>query len=353
MNANMQKTQSSELVSVVVPVFNAAKYLKPCLDSVLNQHYEKFELLLIDDGSTDNSPEICDEYARRDSRIRIFHTVNSGVSASRNIGLEHAKGELIFFLDADDFLESDAFSKLIEAGKRTQAEWVIGNALIISSQGQSAGIRLTEDKLLDMQDMAYCVRDCLRYPQQRTALFTSWGKLFMASIIRENQLSFDTEFSCYEDADFNFRYMTHIHSIAYLKNPLYNHLVKDSSLSVNTSGHPRSIFGYFKSLSLIREFLKDKIGRQELSQLIGHACVTCTIIKMVHICRRFNRTTAKDIYATVKEVINNPLLRDGLPFYSPGTNGSQILPVLIKFKLIWPIVAICRYKAYKRFGKEK
>ena len=353
MNINIQNTQSSGLISVIVPVFNAAKRLKSCINSVLNQDHEKFELLLINDGSTDDSPGICDAYAEHDPRIKVFHTDNSGVSVARNTGLNYAKGEFIFFLDADDFLETGAFSRLIEAEKLTHAGWIIGNAWFISSQGRSTGIRLTEDKLLNMQDMAYCVRDCLRYPQQPGALFTIWGKLFMASIIRENKLFFDTDSSCFEDTIFSFKYMAHIYSIAYLKTPLYNYLVKDTSLSVNTSGHYLKIFGHFKSLPLIHDFLKDKIGRQELSQLIGHACVTISIIKMVHICRKFSKAKAKDIYSTLQEVVNNPLLREGLKFYSPGKNESRILPVLIKFKLIWLILAVCRFKAYRRFGKEK
>lgn len=350
-NSSFLRKGEKDLVSIIVPVFNAAGHLAVCLNSVLSQRYDHFEAWLIDDGSTDGSPDICDEYARRDSRIEVIHQVNSGVSAARNTGIQNARGSFVIFLDADDFLNPDSLTRLVETQKITQADLVIGNATLISSNGQRPGCRLAEDKLLDMQDIAYYLREYLRMPQQHDALFTCWGKLFVASIIREKQLWFNTDISCFEDVVFIFHYMRNIRSVAYLKDPLYNYLFKDSSFAFNISGHPRKIFGFFKSLPLMGEFLKGKISESEISHLLGNAYVTLAIIKMVHICRKFNQTTADDIYASVKEAVNTPLLRQGLPFYNPGRNGSRILPVLMKFKFIRLIIIVCRYKAYKRFGK--
>ncbi len=95
----------SELVSVIVPVYNVEKYITKCVDSILNQTYNNIEILLIDDGSLDNSPKICDEFAKKDRRIKVFHTKNGGVSKARNIGLANAQGEYILFVDSDDWLE--------------------------------------------------------------------------------------------------------------------------------------------------------------------------------------------------------------------------------------------------------
>ena len=95
------------LVSVIVPVYKAEKWLHRCVDSILTQTMEDFELLLIDDGSPDRSGEICDEYAAKDSRVRVFHKENGGVSSARNLGLDNAKGEYICFLDSDDWIDSE------------------------------------------------------------------------------------------------------------------------------------------------------------------------------------------------------------------------------------------------------
>ena len=92
-------------ISVIVPVYNTEKYLRRCIDSVLAQTYQDFELLLIDDGSKDSSGAICDEYAAKDARVRVFHKENGGVSSARNLGLDNARGEWVTFVDSDDYIE--------------------------------------------------------------------------------------------------------------------------------------------------------------------------------------------------------------------------------------------------------
>ena len=98
------------MISVIVPVYNAEKYLQRCVDSILKQSFTDFEVLLIDDGSHDRSGELCDEYGEKDNRVRVFHKENGGVSSARNVGLDNASGEYISFVDADDYLETNAMS---------------------------------------------------------------------------------------------------------------------------------------------------------------------------------------------------------------------------------------------------
>ena len=101
-------------VSVIVPVYKAEAYLNRCMDSLLTQTFRNFEVLLIDDGSPDRSGEICDEYAKKDSRVRVFHEKNQGVSVARNKGLEQVRGECIAFVDADDYVERDYLMHLLQ-----------------------------------------------------------------------------------------------------------------------------------------------------------------------------------------------------------------------------------------------
>ena len=102
-------------VSVIVPVYNTAQYLPGCLDSILVQTFKDFELLLVDDGSTDDSPAICDAYAAKDKRIRVFHRQNGGVSAARNLGVEQATGKWICYVDSDDEVKPDYLEVMVEA----------------------------------------------------------------------------------------------------------------------------------------------------------------------------------------------------------------------------------------------
>lgn len=101
------------IISIIVPVYNGDKYLSRCVDSILNQTFQDWELLLVDDGSTDKSGEICDEYAIKDKRIKAFHKKNGGVSSARNYGIKHIEGEWIMFCDADDELMAFCLKKLI------------------------------------------------------------------------------------------------------------------------------------------------------------------------------------------------------------------------------------------------
>ncbi len=110
----MISINSNPLISVIVPVFNVEKYLNRCIDSILSQTYRHLEILLIDDGSNDSSPQICDEYSKKDKRVRTIHKKNGGVSSARNAGLDVASGQFISFIDADDFISNDMYKELIE-----------------------------------------------------------------------------------------------------------------------------------------------------------------------------------------------------------------------------------------------
>lgn len=103
---------SNILVSIIVPVYNTGKYLYKCLDSILNQTLQEIELILVDDGSDDNSGAICDFYSERDKRVRVIHKKNEGVSIARNVGMQAAKGEYIGFVDSDDWIEKEMYQEM-------------------------------------------------------------------------------------------------------------------------------------------------------------------------------------------------------------------------------------------------
>ena len=111
----MQEIQESPLVSVIIPIYNVEKYLRECLDSVINQSYTNLEIICVNDGSTDSSGEIVQEYAKKDCRIVYIEQQNSGQSIARNVGLERVKGEWIYFLDADDYIDLDCLEEMVSA----------------------------------------------------------------------------------------------------------------------------------------------------------------------------------------------------------------------------------------------
>lgn len=121
------------LISVIVPVYNVEKYIRRCLDSIINQTYHNLEIILVDDGSTDESGAVCDEYAKKDSRIKVFHQPNSGQAVARNTGLDHAAGSRIAFVDSDDFICMEFMKRMLDTAFRYDADivhcrWQVGGA---------------------------------------------------------------------------------------------------------------------------------------------------------------------------------------------------------------------------------
>src|SRR5690554_6730418 len=115
-------------ISIIIPVYNVEEYLPRCIDSVLIQRNIQFEVVLVNDGSTDSSGLICDEYAQADNRVKVFHQLNSGVSSARNLGIENATGEWICFVDADDWIEPDSLEKILNINDNRESDFIIARS---------------------------------------------------------------------------------------------------------------------------------------------------------------------------------------------------------------------------------
>lgn len=192
-------------ISVIVPVYNAEKTLKQCVDSILSQEYKDFELLLIDDGSKDYSSVICDDYAAKDSRVHVFHKPNGGVSSARNLGLDHAQGEWITFADSDDFLDPDYFVN-IEACEQYD--------LIINNYKWIRGTKITVDHRIDSYTAITkdsCIRDF--FNKYLTTMFFRGN---VAKIYKKNCITgihFNEKMKVGEDANFVLNCLLNINSI--------------------------------------------------------------------------------------------------------------------------------------------
>ena len=135
------------LISVIVPVYNVEPYLRQCIDSILGQTYKDLQVLLIDDGSPDGSGDICDEYAQKDHRIEVFHTENRGLSAARNLGISEAKGDMISFIDPDDWIEYRLFEVLYTVLERTGAD--ISACSFAEENSASTRLQCLEDRIYE------------------------------------------------------------------------------------------------------------------------------------------------------------------------------------------------------------
>lgn len=182
----------SNLISIVIPIFNAQKYLKECIDSVLSQTYKNIEIILVNDGSTDCSGKICDSYAEKDTRIKVIHNENQGVSVSRNIGIKEAKGLYITFIDADDFVSEQYIEILYKLIKNDNAEIsMIGNdeqyeGKIIKTNRKIRKILNSEEIIKMMLEEKYLSAVC-------------WGKMYKKVLFEDQSLKFDKDMKIGED----------------------------------------------------------------------------------------------------------------------------------------------------------
>lgn len=207
----------SELITVVVPVYNVEAYLDRCVESLVNQTYQNLEIILVDDGSPDRSPEICDRWAEKDERIKVIHKPNGGVSSARNAGMEAAAGEWVFFVDSDDFLPEDALEGLAQRQLETGADLVCGSFHNMKTRNRSY-YKTYAEKLLLRQD----------FPNQMWFLMmellpTSCGKLFSTRIVKEHGLAFPMNIPWGEDAIFHYRYLTHVSSVVTTAQCVYHY----------------------------------------------------------------------------------------------------------------------------------
>ena len=144
-------------ISVIVPVYRVEKYLPACIDSILNQTFTDFELILVDDGSPDRCPEICDETAKRDARVRVIHQANQGLSAARNAGIEAARGAWLSFVDSDDYIAPHFCEKLYQTAQRTNADCVMCSVQNVDESG-----KLIDSALMRVADEVQNGREALR-----------------------------------------------------------------------------------------------------------------------------------------------------------------------------------------------
>ena len=207
-------------VSVIIPVYNAETYLHQCIRSVLDQAYSNFELLLINDGSTDSSGQICENYAKKDSRIRVFHKKNGGVSSARNLGIKSATGEWITFIDSDDFISGNYFKPILEFKNQ---DYIIINSNQLHNDIKSI-FRSYESKVLKLNEF-------LNNYSLFTDFATPWGRFFRKSIISENSIFFDEQLNKGEDVLFNLEYIFHCQTVALSNLTSYTYRILPNTLS--------------------------------------------------------------------------------------------------------------------------
>ena len=244
-------------LSIITPVYNGAATLRHMVYSVLDQTLEDWELILVDDGSADGSPSLCDALAKQDRRIRVLHKPNGGVSSARNAGLSLASGEYIGFIDCDDNIKPNMYSLLLDTAEREHRDFVMGGYEKVS-EGGADPVSLPHDGGMEgngIKEILYSMAFWNGYLDGRplpTLYGSVWPNLYRADIIRNNGIAFPEDVFIGEDLLFNLRYLTKVHRAAMINRPLYEYNIANSSA---TRKQNRKLWDSYTKLS-------DYVGRQ-------------------------------------------------------------------------------------------
>lgn len=293
-------------VSVIIPCYGVEKYLDRCMDSVLKQTLSDIEIILVDDGSKDRVPEMCDEYARQDDRIKVIHKANGGLGYARNSGLEIATGEYVAFVDSDDYVDLSIYETLYYEAEKENADAVfcgfnlegINDNWIKSNEIDSAKIFQGKGVTRFMLDM---VANAPEEPNERRYYMSVWRAIYRRSIIVDNNIKFPSEREvASEDIPFQVDFLKLSHKIVYIPDNLYYYCNNGSSLTATYKKEKYERFKHLRSVLIEKlKFVDGSLVRCDRF-FIGY---TRTQLHHLMLSSESNKTEQ------IRYIVNDPLWR--------------------------------------------
>ena len=324
MNKNLIK------LSIIIPIYNAEKYLERCIDSILLQSFQDFEIILVNDGSTDGSRLICEAYAKKDNRVILINKPNGGSSSAKNLGLSHANGEYIEFVDADDYLDEEYIEHLWTGCDVYDADVCIGN--VSFTKIRNGDIKSKER--VSMQKGHFTLKEFLMfYPtyMPKAIIGAPWNKIYKKEIIDTYAIKFDTQIRNNEDTHFNYWYLSKCSSVYVSDEPYYNYI--DENVNSASRAYIPNLFDiYLMTYDKAIKFLQDtgvyeyNIGfqRQHFINLVIGA------INQIVLCK--NCLSKNDKFEQIKRMVNNDKVEEAINHIRYSDRKKQILLILMKKK---------------------
>lgn len=334
------------LVTVVVPIYNVEKYLERSIESIVNQTYKNIEIILVDDGSPDNCPEICDLWAEKDNRITVIHKKNAGLGMARNTGIENANGKYIFFFDSDDCVDTSIIEKCVASAEKYNSDAVIYGRYEVYDDGRVVAKKLNSPKeIFKSQDV---VNDIL------PAMFTynmgfgvsACSKMFSLDTIRKHSLHFISEREIIsEDAYFALEFFSRASAVSIVNECLYFYYRRDNSLSRVFRIDRDKQNDVFLEKTL-RYATKNGLPRKVLAHLTAryHMYVISSIKQLLS-----SDLSEKSKKAKLKEIFNSSVLRSSLStdVLSVHKGSLRVFFTLLRLRCYW----VCRVLLYIKMKK--
>lgn len=305
----MAKINTKPVVSIIVPVFNTEEYLEKCIGSILDQSFTGLELILVNDGSTDSSLDICKKYAEIDKRIKIIHKKNGGAAQARNIAIEQSQGEYITFVDSDDYIHADFIKTLLENAKNKNADISACNYFCLYNEKQIIE-RANKPAIKDFDNIE-AVRDLLL--ENSTLETILCNKLFKRSLFIDNNLKL-IEGEIYEDTRLLYKLAYFSKSITFINRPLYYYLQRDGSVMNHGVKLPNLLL-QTKITEEAGEWLSQRTGKLNLEieayKLTGQINSLNYMVDGKKIYNDIWKKVSGDIKSNRKKYLSNPYISKG------------------------------------------
>lgn len=304
------------LVSIIVPVYNAEEYLAESVQSLINQTFKKIEILLIDDGSPDNSGILCDELAKMDGRIKVIHKENGGAASARNLGIEMANGEYIMFLDSDDWLEKQAIEILVNKIEEEPLDIVRFN--YIREFGDGSRIKENTFLKLTTYDAKACkevyrqsislIGNELKHPENQNFLASACFNIYKRELIVNNNIRFESlkELGSFEDGLFNVHCYSHMKSFAYLDQGLYHY--RKTNVASFTSNYRENFLRKNDLLVLKLREIIEAFNTEHIEVALNNRIAIGTFELCLNAMKSKHGFSVK--YSEIKEIISDKLHKD-------------------------------------------
>lgn len=320
----------AELVSVVVPIYNVERYIDRCLKSITEQTYKNLQIILVDDGSLDNCPKICDAWAKKDSRIKVIHKQNQGLGLARKSGYEASEGKYIFFFDSDDYVAKNLVERCVTTAKEYDVDTVLYGRNDVYPNGEIRPGRKITEKIFEGKDIKELLLPGL-FDYGFGCGVSQWSKMFSTDIIRKNAIRFESEREVTsEDAMFCLEYFSKSSSAAIIPENLYYYQKNNSSLTQTfraDRGMKNNEF-LLKALKRVDELkLSNKVAQGIITRYHG---MTLGALKQI-VCADISE---KDKKQMTYKIFNDDVLRETLKcsVISHNTFFKKMFWWCLKFK---------------------
>lgn len=343
-------------ISIIMPVYNVEQYVAKAIESILEQTFTEFEFLIVDDGTKDKSGEICDEYAKKDSRITVIHKENGGAPSARNTAIDMAKGKYVYFLDSDDWAEPTMLLDMYELAEEHQAQLVVCGYYIDTYYGEK---HLSEKIFVD--DKVYTDAQAFREESyryfDRNLLYTPWNKLYRLEELNRYKLRFPN--TLWDDFPFNLSYLEHVSRVVVSTNAYY-HFIRARADS-ETSAYRADMYekreeehgwmlDLYKNWKITSEPTMEMVSRRYIERMVG--CIAnvtsskCTL-------------NGKERRREIKKMLHNDRVKEALRYAKPKSLYMKLMLVPIRLKsttLAWlesAVITFVKERNTKLFAKLK